>query len=31
VTHHGGDGVVTIIWGDNRVYPSTNVDLASDT
>ena len=27
----GGDGVVTIIWGDNRVYPSTNVDLASDT
>jgi hypothetical protein len=27
----GGPGVVRIIWGENRSFPSTNVDLASST
>ena len=26
----GGNGIVTIIWGLNRAYPNTNVDLAGD-
>ena len=31
VSSTGGTGVVRIIWGENRSFPSTNVDLASST
>ena len=27
--HNGSPGVVRILWGENRTFPSTNVDLAS--
>ncbi len=29
--HKGANGVVRVIWGDGRSFPSTNVDLASST